>query len=309
LAGTDDNPKRLIRGQNKAFLEISGEMLVRGVVSALLDAQTISRVYVVGPEDRLHESLDHLASKVEIVPQAGKMLANCWAAINASEAHYLENHSQADPERPLLIISCDLPLISGQAVDDFVARCARIDNQSGKPTSMHVGVAEESALKGFYADGTAEGIIRPYVHLEHCLIRLANIYVSRPRTLTHHEFLEEGFTYRKAKDWRNVMSLAWKFLGQSGGWNAAWITLKLQLTLIASKRWKRLYRWLRKHNSEEQVERACGVVLGGSVRIVYTPYGGLSLDVDNENDFRILSARAKDWSRVLPVEFIPSLDE
>ncbi len=305
LAGTDDNPRRMIRGQNKAFLQIGGHTLVRGVVDALLEAGTIGQVFVVGPEERLHDTLDELTSQVEIVPQAGKMLENCWAAIDASDARFRDQHGHSDIQRPMLIISCDLPLISGAAVDDFVERCALIDNSLQQGTSMLVGVSEESSLKCFYAGETDKGIVRPYVHLSHCRIRLANIFVTRPRTLAHQEFLQTGFNYRKAKNWRNVTSLAWKFLGQAGGWQAAWITLKLQLTLMASRRSMGFYNWLRQYNSIQQVEHFCGVVLGGSVRLVISPYGGLSLDADNEDEFSVLSERYDEWSSVAPVEFTP----
>ena len=49
LAGMDRNPRRLIDGQNKAFLEIAGQALVRRVVDALLQAETVGQVFVVGP--------------------------------------------------------------------------------------------------------------------------------------------------------------------------------------------------------------------------------------------------------------------
>jgi len=39
-------------------------------------------------------------------------------------------------------------------------------------------------------------------------------------------------------------------------------------------------------------------VLGGPVKIVITPYGGLSLDVDDQEDFRILDERYKDWAAI-----------
>ena len=49
LAGTDDNPKRRILGQNKAFLEIAGKALVRHVVESLLASRSVGHFFVVGP--------------------------------------------------------------------------------------------------------------------------------------------------------------------------------------------------------------------------------------------------------------------
>lgn len=305
MAGTDSNPRRMIKDQNKAFLDVGGEVLVRRVVGALLGAESIGKIFVVGPHDRLSAVLGGLPPEVIIVEQSGRLVANAWAGIGASEAHYRKDHGSDDPLRPLFFISCDLPIISPAAVDDFVARCADEDIKSEAPFAILAGVAEEASLKGFYAEDGKDGIQRPYVNFRECRVRLANIYVARPRTLANQQFLETGFAHRKAEKLKNVIILAWKFLGQSGGWAAAWYTAKLQLTLVVSKKQGRLYQWLRGTNSTARAEQCVGNVLGGSVRIVITPYGGLSLDVDDEEDYRILSRRFEEWSAMAPVEPMP----
>ncbi len=295
LAGTDSNPKRKIQGRNKAFLEIKGKTLVRRVVESLLGASSVGLVLVVGPGEQLRKELHGLSDDVVIVDQVGKMLANTWALIHASEARCSSGIDGVDVERPLLIISCDLPLTSPVAVDDFVARCAQADKDFQTHFSILGGVAEEASLTRYYSEGGKPGIKRPYVHFSQVRLRLANIYVARPRKLSHQEFLQTGFSYRKAKDWHNVMLLIRSYLGRAGGWKAAWVTLKLQVTLMAYRRDGRLYRWLRKNNSVERTERAIGSLLGGTIKIIITPYGGFSLDVDDEKDFRVLSQRFDDW--------------
>lgn len=302
LAGTDSNPRRMVAGQNKAFLEVGGEILVRRVVRALLECSAIGNIWIVGPEGQLSEALTGLGDEVRVVGQAGQMLANAWAAIDASEAYQRERKGQVDTERPMLFISSDLPLISPAAIDDFVRRCAREDSRSSVKYAMLAGVAEESSLKAFYPEAGKPGIHRPYVNFSNCRLRLANIYVGRPHGLTNHKFLQTGFSHRKAEKLKNVIILAWKFLNQHGGWRAAWITLRLQATLLVSKKKGRLYRWLRSFNKTEDAEKSCSDVLGGPVRIVVTPYGCLSLDVDNEEDYQVLSSRFSDWTQVGPVE-------
>jgi len=91
------------------------------------------------------------------------------------------------------------------------------------------------------------------------------------------------------------------FFKSSGGWQAAWLTMRVQLTLMLSKRKGRWYRRLKKGNTRERVEKSVSEVLGGSVRIVITPFGGLSLDVDDEEDFRILNALYQDWAAITAV--------
>ena len=65
---------------------------------------------------------------------------------------------------------------------------------------------------------------------------------------------------------------------------------------MASRSGGGLYRWLRKGNTMEKAELAMGTVLGGTVKMIITPYGGFSLDVDDEKDFQVLSLRFDDWS-------------
>ena len=97
-----------------------------------------------------------------------------------------------------------------------------------------------------------------------------------------------------------MVFLIWRFLSQHGGFQAAWLAARIQLTLMLSGSKGRLYRRLRRGNTRERVEKVCSQVLGGPVRIVITPYGGLSLDADNEDDFRVLSERFEDWIEVPP---------
>jgi GTP:adenosylcobinamide-phosphate guanylyltransferase len=298
LAGTHQNPKRLIAGRNKAFLEVGGQVLIRYVINALVEAKTIDKVFVVGPYEELSEELADYPAEVQVIAQRGKMLTNCWAGIEASEDCHRDDPLVPVEQRPMLIISCDLPLITARSVDDFVGRCARVDNNTDTPYALLAGTVDEPGVTPFHPTLDKQGIKRPFVELEMGRLRLANIYVGRPRQLSHQEFLQTGFSYRKAKDWRNVVALTLTFFKSPGGWHAARLSMRVQLTLMLSKGKGRLYQKLKKGNTRERVERSVGDALGGSIRIVVTPFGGLSLDVDDEDDFRMLDARYTDWAEI-----------
>ena len=301
LAGTHQNPRRLIDGQNKAFLEIAGRPLVRHVVDALAQARQVGGIFVVGPSEQLAEALQGV-ERVHCVPQEGMMLSNSWAAIRAAETRLAGMDEASVFARPLLIISSDLPLISAAAVDDFVARCAAIDAGRQPGYAMLVGVAEDAGLRPYYGEPGRPGIQRPLVHLDCGGMRLANIYVARPRHLAHHEFLQTSFSLRKAKDWRNVLKLVGSLFRQHGGWSAAWMTLRLQAASMLSRGQGRLYRKIRQGNTLARVEQSVSTVLGGPVRVVVTPYGGLSLDVDDAEDYRVLSERYREWMAVMAIK-------
>jgi GTP:adenosylcobinamide-phosphate guanylyltransferase len=298
LAGTHQNTKRLIAGRNKAFLKVGGEALVRHVVRALVEAETIDQIFVVGPAHELLETLAGFPPRVRVIAQRGKMLTNAWAGIEAIEDFHRNDTDIPLKDRPLLAISCDLPLATGRSIDDFVARCAREDNAADTPYAMLAGVVDAASVEPFHPTADGKGIERPFVQLEFGRLRLANIYVGRPRNLSHQEFLQTGFSYRKAKDWRNVVALTFNFFKSHGGWRAAWLTVRVQLTLMLSKGNGRWYRRLRKGNTRKRVERSVSEVLGGPVKIVITPFGGLSLDVDDEEDLRVLDARFEDWAAI-----------
>jgi len=298
LAGTHQNPKRLIAGRNKAFLEVGGKILIRYVVDALLGAERVGQIYVVGPPEELLGVLAGYPNRVRVIAQRGKMLTNCWAGIEASEDSHRSDRNMPEHERPLLIISCDLPLVTAASIDDFIGRCARLDNASEKPYALHAGVVDEPGVRPFHPDGDKPGIERPFVELEFGRLRLANIYVGRPRSLANQAFLQTGFSYRKAKDWRNVVALAFNFFKSQGGWQAAWLTVRVQVTLMLSKGKGYWYRRLKKGNTRERVEKSVSQVLGGPVKVVITPYGGLSLDVDDEEDFRILDSCYEEWAAI-----------
>ncbi len=298
LAGTHQNPKRLIAGRNKAFLEVGGQLLFRYVVNALLDAESIGQIFVVGPAEELLEELAGVSPRIRVIAQRGKMLTNCWAGIEASEDCHRYDLDIPVHDRPMLIISCDLPLVTARSIDDFVSRCARVDNASAEPFAMLAGVVDEPGVKPFHPSGDKQGIKRPFVELECGRLRLANIYVGRPRKLSHQEFLQTGFSYRKAKDWRNVVALTFTFFRSQGGWHAARLSMRVQLTLMLSKRKGRWYRRLKKGNTQERVERSLSDTLGGAVKIIITPYGGLSLDVDDLEDYRVLDACYEEWAAI-----------
>lgn len=298
LAGTHQNSKRLISGRNKAFLEVGGQILLRYVVQALIDASHIDQIFVVGPTEELLEALEGFPSRVRIIAQRGKMLTNCWAGIEASEDCHRYDSVVPVKERPLLIISCDLPLVTARSIDDFIVRCARDDNAADNPYAMLVGVVDEPGVTPFHPTAGKQGIQRPFVELEFGRLRLANIYVGRPRNLARQEFLQTGFSYRKAIDWRNVVALIFTFFKSPGGWHAAWMTIRVQLTLMLSRRKGRWYHRLKKGNTRDKVEKSISEVLGGPVRIVVTPFGGLSLDVDDQEDYRVLDACYKDWAAI-----------
>jgi GTP:adenosylcobinamide-phosphate guanylyltransferase len=293
VAGTHEHSGHLIWGENKAGLELQGRPLLQWVVDALLIASSIDRIFIVGPVAELSRVLPDRSSRVRLVPQVGQLISNAWTGFQASETDATQ---PGDADRPVLFLSCDLPLISPAAVDDFVARCAERDRSTPDLAALHTGVAEASSLVGFQSQDGRPGIDRPFVEMRAGRYRMANIYVARPLLMGHREMLEHGFSNRKAKKWIHVLRLAWGFFRQRGGWRGAWVVLRLQAACMAARRPGRMYRALRRKNTVEGLEAAGSLLLGGPFRLVVTPHGGLSIDIDDESDFRIIQERLPEWA-------------
>jgi len=109
LAGGGPEPVLAPGLPNKAFLSVGGLPLVVRVTQALRQAASVDRILVVGPPDDLAALLDHA---IDIVPGQATMMDNVTAAI-----------TRLPGARRALVIAADLPLLTGEAVDRFVALC------------------------------------------------------------------------------------------------------------------------------------------------------------------------------------------
>jgi molybdopterin-guanine dinucleotide biosynthesis protein A len=101
------------QGQPKALLEVAGRPLVDYILRALLAAQSVDQIAVIGLPAPL---AGDYGPAVEYLPDQGSMIANGLAGV----AH----HRQRRPAtRHLLFASADIPTATGPMIDHVVARC------------------------------------------------------------------------------------------------------------------------------------------------------------------------------------------
>lgn len=109
LAG-DSEDSKIVKGAvipNKAFMQINGRNMVEYVLDCLKRTRGIADIAVLGPADRINAR----DWGVRCIPQQGDMIANVVAAAEIYKDGWL------------LLSSCDIPLLTPQAVEDFVANC------------------------------------------------------------------------------------------------------------------------------------------------------------------------------------------
>ena len=296
LAGTHQDKRRLIQGLNKAFLPLGRQLSLDLVLEALTRSRRVDRVYVVGPEEELHRRVPPEGWGHRIVPEAGRMLDNAWKAWRAAEASLSGGPSREDDARPYLFLTSDIPLAVPEAIDDFVGRCFAREAQAGGMVDFFPGVADEVALAPFYPRPPRRGIRRPFMELKHQRLRLANIYLARPRRIRNLEILQQGFAARKLTQWKSVARLIGAFLENPGGVRGAVHVACFQAAALLKRGgMTRLSGVVRKALDLPVIERTASLMLGCRFVAVVTPYGGLSLDMDDESDYAIICENLVAW--------------
>jgi hypothetical protein len=296
LSGTHLDKRRLIRNLNKAFLPLGGPVSLELVLEAVRRAGRVGRLFVVGPEEDLVRRVPPERWGYRVVPQAGRMLDNAWRAYRLAEES-LPGRAAADRDhRPYLFLTSDIPLAVPEAIDDFIERCFALEARRGETVDFFPGLADEVALAPFYPRVSRRGIRRPYMELNRQRLRLANIYLVRPGRIRNLEVLQQGFAARKLTQWKSVARLTSAFLKNPGGIRgAAHVACFQAASLLERSGMTRLSGWVRRSLKLPIIERSASMMLGCRFAAVVTPYGGLSLDIDDETDYEIIRENLSVW--------------
>jgi len=159
----------------EAEIEIAGRPMVWYVLKALHQIASIERIVVVGPVQRLSEPLQEMDCQIV---EGGKSmiesLENGLAAIGNSSA--------------VLVATCDIPLITAQALEDFIARCGE------REAELYYSVVSRDDNDKLYPD-----VQRTYVRLRDGIYTGGNIVlVKRPAMVGELKtILDQAIAFRK----------------------------------------------------------------------------------------------------------------
>jgi len=107
------------QGSPKALLAVAGKPMIQWVLDAVSEAKGVSRVTVVG----LERSVDLACAKpLNLLPNHGSMIGN----IRAGLMSILET---APDTEYVLISSSDIPLVTGEMFDWFIAQTQTTDHE------------------------------------------------------------------------------------------------------------------------------------------------------------------------------------
>ena len=158
----------------EASIPIWGRPLLDYVVRPLTTVKEVERLAVVGPEECL--SPDLRSSVWQIVPFGHSMVENLSRGLTA-----------LDPRGKVLVVTADIPLITAEAIEDFLARCR------AREADIYYPVVERGPIESRFP-----GVKRTYATLREGTFTGGNIILLAPEIVERHlATIEQAVALRK----------------------------------------------------------------------------------------------------------------
>ncbi|MEW6439581.1 MAG: NTP transferase domain-containing protein [bacterium] len=290
---------------HKGLLEIEGESLLSYVISSLQRCRYVSRIFVVGPADRLSHALERVrasgagAKEIVLVNQWSTMLENAWNT-------FLQTLPKTDPngrpyseealreryeDKAVLVLGCDMPLLTHFELEEFVQGCD-LDNYD-----FLIGTTPLETLRAYEPRTGMPGIRLAHFCFRDSRERQNNLHMIRFFRVINREYAHIMYRYRYQKRWKNVLALLWRFIRlpevRPG--------MVVRFLLLHGARWaeqlnrRGLLALLTRTLDKSRIERDISRLLKTRFGSVVTTYGGAALDVDNEAHFEIVRRQFRRW--------------
>lgn len=237
LAGgpLDDLAAQTPGAPNKAFVEISGVTLVERTLRALRSARSIGRIIVVAPPS-MHMT-KALALADEFRPDGARIRDSLRSGLQG-----------LSPHDDILVSTSDLPVLTGESIDDFVARA------HAKNADLTYGCLEKRTHMAKFPE-----VPHTWAPLRDGTFCGTGFITMRPRVFPSLErFIEQLGQARK-----NPLHLARLF-----GWSV-------------------LLRFALRRLSIAQAEARASRVIGAPVRAVISPFAEIGVNVDRVSDIAL----------------------
>ena len=190
LAGTKEKgPLEIAENvDNKALIMLDSRPMIDYIVDALNSSENIDRILVVGPKNELHPCIGEKVD--EILNPGNSILENMEIGLNF--------FNSADN---LLLLSSDIPLITSEAIDEFLEICTKRKAYIGYPI-----ITKENIVKKYPETE------RTYIKMKEGIFCGGNIVFFKPEVFfKNKKLIKELFDNRKST-WRYVKILGLKFI-------------------------------------------------------------------------------------------------
>lgn len=232
LAG--GNAEGLASVPAKGLVPINGRPMVEYVVDALYHCKDVGRICVVMPAEH---AFTKLGDRVEVIVANGSLPNVAKAGIDSLGA-----------KRPILLLSADVPLLTPEAISDFLERCSERKVDLCYPI-VRYGESE----KRF------PGIKRTYVRIREGRFTGGNIMLIKPEFVMGNMGLIESIYELRKSPFKLSRVLGFTFL------------IKFILGRLSIR----------------QVEQRVSQMTQSTCAGVITPFIEIGIDVDKESDLKL----------------------
>ena len=325
LAGTRGGKPFDLDGRQvaKPYLPVGGEPLVRRVVRAVLGAQRVGLVLVVGQRDALEQALEPLlienTDRIRLIDEGEDILQNCYRAYFQEllaargfeavksprvDTGRLRKYQKDHPEclrTPALFVTSDLPFLTSEAVDGFLERVP--DDAAG--TIGLVDHRELERMRVVLGEQTTLDLWKlGAIPLRNASVRMNNLFLMRPfladpvvytllETLYSHRWLlkQDGSVY--FKNWwaivKGVVSYSFRLRGRLRFWRGFFNFIPAVVALCLARLTSRVGRWLswpfRLFLSRRDMEFVGSLMFGGKGCLTISRGPGPAIDIDVKESY------------------------
>lgn len=221
---------------NKALIMIDGRPMIDYIVDALNNSENIDNILVVGPKKELHP---YIGKKVkEILNPGNSILENMESGLTFFNS-----------DENLLLLTSDIPLITPEAIDEFLRICTKRKAYIGYPI-----ITKENIIKNYPETK------RTYVKMKEGVFCGGNIVFFKPEVFFQQKkLIKELFDNRKAT-WKYVKILGLKFI----------------------------FKFLFKNLTLKEVEKRVTDILGYNSIAAMISYPEIMIDLDKPSDLELI---------------------
>lgn len=220
---------------NKARLLIHNRPMVEYVLAALSASPSIGRIVITGPQEIV--SREWMDKVYAIIPEQGSAMKNVMAAID-----FLH------PDGKILIVTSDIPMLTPEAVEDFLKQCGE------RPGDIYYPIVSKEDNDRKYP-----GVKRTYVKLREGTFTGANAFLADPKVIRANLAIAEKMVELR----KNPLEMC-KLLG----WG---LVIKLLLGLLSIK----------------EIEKRAGELFNLTGHAIISHYPELGTDVDKDSDLAL----------------------
>ncbi|MGE3536111.1 MAG: hypothetical protein AB7N91_01595 [Candidatus Tectimicrobiota bacterium] len=299
----DRDASRPVLGDNKAFLPLAGVPIINYVLSAIERAHCTGRIFVVGDLARLEQVLavPHTPFRglrpLHLIEQQHTLYDNVWNTFLHTLPDYTPGTDWRDYEhtpaidKPILVISGDVPLAIPEEIDAFIAGCDLTHYD------YFLGLTSETVLQAYYPSAEQPGIQMAYFTLRDMRVRQNNLHLVKPLRLGNRHYIQKVYNFRYQREWHNILRLGWELcMTQNGSLRVALYYFCLHLArLLTTLGWQHIRLFQPLFLEMPVVASVLSQLLRTRLTGVLTPYGGCALDVDNADHYAAVCANFERW--------------